>query len=278
MEAALQRRVQRYGWDRAAAHYDAAWRSQLAAAQARLIACVAPAPGEKVLDVACGTGLVTLAAAEAVGVGGSVLGVDLSDGMIDRARERAADVANARFRRMDAEHLDLADGSFDVVLCALGLMYMPDPRRAIQEMRRVLRPGGRMAVAVWGEQAHCGWSPLFPIVDTEVASDVCPLFFRLGENGVLAHVCAHCGFVAIEQHRLRVPLEYASEEEACRAVFAGGPVALAWSRFDDAVRERVRDRYVEAIAPWRHERGYRIPGEFVVVTGRLPAAAQPGRP
>jgi len=116
MEAALQRRVQRYGWDRAAAHYDGAWRSQLAAAQARLIACVAPAPGERVLDVACGTGLVTLAAADAVGVGGSVLGVDLSDGMIDRARERAADVANARFRRMDAEHLDLADGSFDVVL------------------------------------------------------------------------------------------------------------------------------------------------------------------
>jgi len=63
-------------------------------------------------------------------------------------------------------------------------------------------------------------------------------------------------------------LKYADADEACDAAFVGGPVALAWSRFDAAVRERVRARYLEAIAPWRDGRGYRVPGEFVVVAAR----------
>ena len=277
MEAALQRRVQRYGWDRAAADYDPSWQSQLAAAQSRVLECAAPASGERVLDVACGTGIVTRAAAAAVGPHGSVLGVDLSAGMVDAARRRTVD-ANVRFVRMDAEHLELPDAAYDVALCALGLMYMPDPLRAVAEMRRVLRPGGRVALAVWGERASCGWAPLFRIVDAEVKSEVCPLFFRLGEREALARLCVRAGFVAVEQHRLRMPLDYATDDDACRAAFAGGPVALAWSRFSDDVRARVRGRYMEAIAPWRHERGYRIPGEFVVVAARVPAAAQPGSP
>jgi ubiquinone/menaquinone biosynthesis C-methylase UbiE len=278
MEAALQRRVQRYGWDRAAAEYDPAWQSQLAATQARVVACAALVPGERVLDVACGTGLVTRAAASAVGPRGHVLGVDLSAGMIEAARRRTPDLDEPRFVRMDAERLDLADGSFDAAVCALGLMYMPDPARAVAEMRRVVRPGGRVAMAVWGERAHCGWSPLFRILDAEVTSEVCPLFFRLGEPGVLARACARAGLVGVEEQRLRLSLDYASEDDACRAAFVGGPVALAWSRFGDEARERVRERYVEAIAPWRHAGRYRIPGEFVVVAARVPAAIQPGSP
>ena len=89
---------------------------------------------------------------------------------------------NASFARMDAEKLELPDASFDVALCALGLMYMPHPEQAVREMRRVLRPGGRMVIAVWGEHSLCGWSALFPIVDAEVASEVCPLFFQLGHK------------------------------------------------------------------------------------------------
>jgi len=270
MDARLQRRIQRYGWDLAAAQYEALWQAQLADAQAALLAAAALRPGERVLDVACGTGLVSFAAARAVGGTGHVLGVDLSGSMVDAARQRARQrgVPNATFARMDAELLALPDASVDVALCALGLMYLPDAEQALREIRRVLRPGGRLVAAVWGERARCGWAPLFEIVDAEVASEVCPLFFRLGQRDTLARACAETPFTAVAEQRIATTLVYAGADEACGAAFIGGPVALAWSRFDAAVRERVRARYLEAIAPWRDGRGYRVPGEFVVVAAR----------
>jgi ubiquinone/menaquinone biosynthesis C-methylase UbiE len=225
-----------------------------------------------VLDVACGTGLIAFAAVRAVGPQGRVLGVDLAGQMVDVAARRAAEqqLPNVAFARMGAEALALPDAGFDVVLCALGLMYLPEPEQALREIRRVLRPGGRMVLAVWGERARCGWSAVFPIVDAEVASEVCPLFFRLGQRDTLARLCADARFEAIEQHRVVTALRYADADQACDAAFLGGPVALAWSRFDHEVRARVRARYVQAIAPWRDGRGYRIPGEFVIVAAAAP--------
>jgi SAM-dependent methyltransferase len=149
-------------------------------------------------------------------------------------------------------------------------MFVPDPEQAVREMRRVLRPGGRAVIAVWGERTRCGWSTVFPIVEAEVASDVCPLFFRLGNGDTLARVCADARFDVIELHRVATTMEYADADEACSAAFVGGPMALAWSRFDDGVRARVRERYVASIASWRHGSGFRIPGEFVVVSASVP--------
>ena len=268
MEPRLQKRVQRYGWDAAAADYQALWHTQLACAQAELLARALLRPGERVLDVACGTGLVTLPAARAVGTSGRVSGIDLSERMVATAARQAHErqVSNVTFTRMDAERLELPDASFDVALCALGLMYMPDPGQALRELQRVLRPGGRVSLAVWGERQRCGWSALFEIVDAEVASDVCPRFFRLGQQDTLARACADAGFEAIEEHRIVTTLVYASAEEACDAAFVGGPVALAWSRFPHEVRARVSARYIESIAPWRCGQSYRIPGEFVIVS------------
>lgn len=268
MEPRLQRRVQRYGWDLAAGDYEALWQAQLAPAQAELLASASLAPGEKVLDVACGTGLVSLQAARAVGPLGQVLGVDLSGQMVEAAARHAAGcgLLNVDFARMDGETLDLPDEGFDAALCALGLMYMPAPEQALREMRRVLRPGARVALAVWGERARCGWSAVFPIVDAEVTSEVCPLFFRLGQEGLLATLCEQAGFHAVTQHRMTTTLAYADADQACDAAFVGGPVALAWARFEQDVRERVRARYVQAIAPWREGGAYRVPGEFVLVS------------
>ncbi len=72
------------------------------------------------------------------------------------------------------------------------------------------------------------------------------------------------GSTSSSEQRIAATLDYADADEACDAAFVGGPVALAWSRFDDDVRARVRERYLAAIEPWRSGRGYRIPGEFVV--------------
>jgi SAM-dependent methyltransferase len=272
MDARLQRRIQRYGWDLAADDYEPLWQRQLAEAQAAMMALASLAPGERVLDIACGTGLVAFDAARAVGPDGHVLGVDISGRMVDFAeqRARAVNISNSRFLRMDAETLDLPDARFDVLLCALGLMYMPDPEQAVREMRRVLRPGGRICLAVWGERLKCGWSALFPIIDAEVASEVCPLFFRLGQQDTLARLCADAEFEAIKFRRISTTLAFRDASEACDAAFVGGPVALAWSRFDDDVRARIGARYLDAIEPWRHGVGFRIPGEFVLVSAVVP--------
>jgi hypothetical protein len=112
---------------------------------------------------------------------------------------------------------------------------------------------------------------VFEIVDAEVESEVCPLFFRLGQGDALARLCADAGFEGINTERISAELPHADGHDACNAAFLGGPAALAWSRFGDDVRARVRRRYLDAIGPWRVARGYRIPGEFVVVSAASPS-------
>jgi ubiquinone/menaquinone biosynthesis C-methylase UbiE len=270
MDPRLQRRVQRYGWDRAAPVYEHAWQGQLAPAHDLMLDLADLRPGERAIDVACGTGLVTFRAAAAVGPGGAVVGTDISGEMVEAAARTAAErrLGHVRFDRAEAEGLPFADGCFDAALCGLGLMYVPDPARALREMRRVLRPGGRAVAAVWGARQACGWAEIFPITDARVASDVCPMFFHLGTKDTLARAFAAAGFADVRFERLRTTLRYASAGDALAAVFRGGPVALAYSRFDEATRRAVHAEYLESIAAFAAGDGYRIPGEFVVAAAR----------
>ncbi|HMB70351.1 MAG TPA: methyltransferase domain-containing protein [bacterium] len=269
MKPRLQRRVQRYGWDKAADCYEELWGRQIEPSRRLLLERAALQPGEHVLDVACGSGLVTFPAADRVGPGGRVLGTDLSDEMVRRSSGEASrrGLAHVSFERMDAEELGVADASFDAVLCALGLMYVPDPVTACREMARVLRPGGRAVVAVWGERRRCGWADIFPIVDGRVNTDVCPLFFRLGTGDTLRFEMEAAGWEDVRLERIDATLEYADADEAVSAAFRGGPVALAYDRFDEATRASAHAEYLESIAPFRRNgSGYAIPGEFVVAT------------
>ncbi len=275
MDARLQRRVQRYGWDRAAETYEASWAAQLKPAQDRLLELAGLRPGEHVLDIACGTGLVTFPAARAVGRGGRVLAADISDRMVERVREEARERGFGRVdtRRLAAESLDgIADAEFDAVLCALGLMYVTDVDQTLAEVRRVLRPGGRLAAAVWGARRGCGWAEIFPIVESRVQSDVCPMFFQLGTGPSLQLALERTGFTDVADDRLVTTLEYSSGGEAADAAFAGGPVAMAYSRFDETTRQSARAEYLASIERFRAGDGYRIAGEFVVAVGRSPAA------
>lgn len=270
MDAKLQLRVQRYGWDRASEVYEPGWRDQLAPAHAALLEMAALRPGERVVETACGTGLVTIPAAEAVGPSGRVEATDLSRVMVERLEARCAELGLAdrvSARRMGAEELELGDGEFDAALCALGLMYVPDPLAALFEMHRVLAPGGRAVAAVWGERRNCGWAGIFPVVDARVETEVCPLFFALGSGGSLERHFERAGFTDVRARRISTTLEYPDEQAALRAAFEGGPVAMAYGRFDDAVRAEAHRDYLETIADYRDGGGYRIPGEFVVVRG-----------
>jgi ubiquinone/menaquinone biosynthesis C-methylase UbiE len=272
MDPQFQRRVQRYGWDLAVASYETGWRAQLEPAQSLMLEMLALQPGERALDVACGTGLVSLRMAEAVSPHGAIVGTDISGRMVEVAADIAAGhgFANVSFERADAEELPFPEASFDAAACALGLMYVPDPIKALAEMRRTLKPGGRAAAAVWGARANCGWAQIFPITAARVTSEVCPLFFQLGTGDALAHAFGAAGFAEVRVERLRTTLHYPTPEAALTAIFEGGPVALAYSRFDAATKQAVHAEYLHSIAAFQSGDGYRIPGEFVVATARAP--------
>ncbi len=270
MDSRLQRRVQRYGWDKAAAHYEKYWHRQLAPAHHQLLEMAALQPNERAIEVAAGTGLVTFPAAEAVGTAGSVVATDISDAMVTflGAEATTRGLSQVSATRADAEELVFPDAGFDVALCALGLMYVPDPLQALREMHRVLRPGGRAVVAVWGARQNCGWAEIFSIVDRRVSSEVCPLFFQLGSGDALLQTMKLAGFGGLVAHRISTKLMYDSEDDACGAAFLGGPVALAYSRFDESTRAGAHAEYLASISAWQADRGYAVPGEFVVAEGR----------
>ncbi len=274
MDARLQLRVQRYGWDKASAYYDEYWAAQLAIVQERLIERAALSSGEGVIDVACGTGLVTFPAATAVTASGRVLATDVSSEMVARAEAdaRAHGLLHVTFARMNAQSLECADGVFDAALCSLGLMYVPDPQAAVGEMFRVLKPKGRAVLSVWGARNRCGWAEIFSIVDRRVASEVCPLFFQLGTGATLARACSEAGFTDVTEERIATRMVYESAKAACGAAFVGGPVALAYSRFDERTREEAQQEYLDSIASYRRLDSYEVPAEFVVVHATKPRA------
>jgi SAM-dependent methyltransferase len=270
VDAKLQLRIQRYGWDAASDHYEDGWRGPLAPAQATLLAAAALKPGERVIEAACGSGLVTRAIAAAVGPSGEVLATDLSQNMVDlTARVCAQEGLDwVRTARMGADELHVDEGGFDAALCALGLMYVPDPRAALSSMRRAVRPGGRVVATVWGERRHCGWADIFPIIDARVSSEVCPMFFGSGGPGALCRDFEMAGLTDLMEHRQQETLEFADEQTLLTAMLVGGPVAMAVKRFDGPTRSAVQREFLASVASHRTTDGrYRIPGEFVTVAG-----------
>jgi SAM-dependent methyltransferase len=209
-------------------------------------------------------------AAEAVGPRGEVLATDLSQNMVELCARQcaAAGLSQVSAARMGAEDLAVEEGRFDAALCALGLMYVPEPRAAITAMRRAVRPGGRVVATVWGERRNCGWAEIFPIVDARVASEVCPLFYGSGAPGALRRDFEAAGLTHIEEWRQQERLEFASDRALLTAMLLGGPVALAVKRFTPAVMEEVEGEFLASVRDYRGGDGrYLIPGEFVTVAG-----------
>lgn len=273
MRSQLQRRIQRYGWDKAVTDYEAGWKDSLALVQKQLLKTANAKRGEDVLDLACGTGLVTFPLAEAIGPDGLLVATDISEKMVEEleAVAHAIRVSNIEAIRADGESFDmLRDHSFDLVTCALGLMYFPEPMNTFKQSLRVLKPGGRAVFAVWGARKNCGWADIFPIVDARVASEVCPMFFRMGTGSVMANELKEAGFTDIREERLSTVLPFANDENAITAAFTGGPVALAYGRFDEATRDAAKEEYLASIAPYKHATGYEIPGEFVLCSASRP--------
>jgi ubiquinone/menaquinone biosynthesis C-methylase UbiE len=145
-----QRRRMAALFDSVAAGYDAAPLRLFPFVADRLVAGLKPVPGEKLLDVAAGTGAVALAAAQALAPGGRVTAIDISEGMLARldAKVRKFGVANLDAHVMDGRQLEFKRDYFHQVVCSFGLTFMADPATALKEWARVTRPGGRVVVTV----------------------------------------------------------------------------------------------------------------------------------
>lgn len=180
----LKRRVTSH-WDRAAAPWDR-WFQWYTVALRPLVEWSVDAAGittgSRVLDVACGTGEPAITVARRVGPGGSVLATDIAPAMVAAASRRAeaTGLANMQFAVMDAEALDLPDESFDACTFACGLMFCPEPVKAVASIRRVLRRGGRFAISVWDHPRHNEFAMVFGRAVAEVLGAPLP---RAGELG-----------------------------------------------------------------------------------------------
>jgi enediyne biosynthesis protein CalE5 len=240
----------------------------------RLLALAAPQPGERVLELACGTGGVGIAAAELVGPSGEVVLSDVAPEMTAIAAARARGLANVSARTLDLERIDEPDGAYDVVVCREGLMFALDPVGAAGELRRVLRPGGRVAVAVWGPRERNPWlAVVFDAVSAAVGASVPPPGipgpFSLDDAGRVADVLAAGGLQNVSVEELPVPLRAASFDEwFARTSAIAGPLAARLAAMPDAARAALRARLQEATAPYAAAGGgLDIPGVSLVASG-----------
>lgn len=223
---------------------------------AMVLALATPAPGDRVLEVASGTGILTRHLAAAAGPAGRAVGIDLNESMVEVAARLGGD-GSIEYRRGDGTDLDVPDGDFDAVYCQQGLQFFSDRAAGAREMRRVLRPGGRAIVATWlGVDAH----PLFAAlaaaeapqltaagVDVDRQELVAP--FSLGEGDELAALLRDAGFSEVQLHRVSIDACFADAdhfvermEYAYAAVipqFAEDPSAFAV--FLEAVNDETHD-------------------------------------
>ena len=220
---------------------------------ADLVELPAIRPGERVLDVACGPGVVARCAAEVVGPTGRVVGVDLNAGMLAVARTLPpAPGAPVEWREGDAAALPLPDGAVDVVLCQQGLQFFPDRPAALREMRRVLSPTGRLALSTWREIGRSpGFAALAEALARHVPAAVATIRgpFALGDADALRALVTGAGFRDVAIRPLARTIRFASAGEFVRCYVAGSPLAGPVGQADDAARVSLLRDMAAALAP-----------------------------
>ncbi len=247
-----------------------------AAVTTRMLELAAPEPGDRVLELACGPGGTGLAAATLVEPGGSVVLSDVAPEMaaVAAARARELGLGNVSTRELDLESIDEPDGTYDVVLCREGLMLVPEPALAAAEIDRVLAPGGRFAIAVWGPRERNPWlGHLFDAVSEQVGAPIPPPGrpgpFSLSDSDALAALLSEAGLSEVAVDEVEVPMPAASFEEWWAVVPAlAGPLGGVLAALPDDAREAIRARAEASLRAYATSSGLEIPGVSLVASGR----------
>jgi ubiquinone/menaquinone biosynthesis C-methylase UbiE len=245
--------------------------------RAWMVERLAPRHGETVLELAAGVGDTGFEVAARLGEEGMLISTDFSPRMLEAARRRGAKlgVANVDYRVIDAQRIELAADSVDGVLCRYGFMLMPDQAAALAETRRVLRPGGRLALAVWGPPER---NPFFTLVGAEMVArglfpppqpPPAPGLFSMADEERTTALLHDAGFDDVQTEEL--PVAFGVTDAGAYLDFVAdtaGPLALAVRALADDERERIRARLEEALAPFATERGYEVPGLALAALAR----------
>lgn len=247
------------GWGRRRGEFQAA----VLGLSHRMVDWIQPQPGHRVLELAAGPGDTGLLAAELIAPGGTLICSDVAEGMLEVARRRAAElgITNVEFAELDAEWIDLPTATVDAVLCRFGYMLLSDPAVALRETRRVLRPGGRVALAVWADAMANPWMSLRvrELVRrglSEPPAPGAPGMFALADPTALAELLADSGFVEIEVEAV----DFLRSHESLDAYWSEArDLGVEFARLTDALAPAVREELYqglgEALAPYTGDDG-----------------------
>jgi ubiquinone/menaquinone biosynthesis C-methylase UbiE len=225
-----------------------------------------PRPGERVVDIACGTGIVARVAAARVGASGSVAGVDLNPGMLDVARSVATTsqpAAPIQWHEGSADKLPFPEGLFDIAYCQLGLQFFADRPTALREMRRVLVAEGRLALMVWSNiRESPGFAALAEILERNIgpaAASIMRAPFGLSDAGELTRLVENAGFRAVTvEHRVGA-VQFPSVERFVLSYVAGSPLAGQVAQANIAAREKLTDDTTYALGKYMTNEGLSFP-------------------
>ncbi len=239
-----------------------------------LIERAAIAPGDRVLELAAGTGHLAEQLVGMVGSTGSVVASDVAPGMVEVLRRRLADAPNASAEVIDAAEIPGPDGRYDVVVCRMGFMFVPEPVQALQEVRRVLRPGGRLAAAVWGDASRNPWMTAvgFAVVANGLLSGPPPMApggpFSLGDPDRLEQLARDAGFEQAKVEEVDYIRRYGSATEQFDMVrVLAPPLAAALATATPEQVDAVRLSAEGLAAPYKSEDGsYAYPACALVLT------------
>ena len=236
-----------------------------------LAAMVAPPRGARVLDVATGSGIVAVEAGKLVGPAGRVLATDFVPEWEPYvvASAAGAGLTNVTFATMAAEALDLSDESIDVVLCQFGLMFVAEPVQVLRELRRVLRPGGTLGIAVWSVPEKVGIFLVAGIVSAAMPPPPgggSPSPMGMGAPGLIEGLIAEAGFRDVIVQRVIRSFEITNPDDEWRSWSAGSsPFAVSLAALPETEQEQIRVQAIVALERYREGAVIRVPSEAILV-------------
>lgn len=237
----------------------------------RLVEIAAVKPGDRVLDVACGTGVVTQLVANKIGSAGQVVGFDLNAGMLARAKDSRETAVAIEWRLGNATDMPFGDATFDCVICQHGLQFIPNKAAAVSEMHRVLADRGRIVISVWRSIEHCPWqAAIADALDRNMGHEQATQIrsaFNFGDADQLKQVIVTAGFRDVEVRIERETIRHASVAEYVPGYISATPVAAAVAGLDREAQEKIITDVRDALAAYRVGDGLAAPIEAHVAIG-----------